>query len=209
MTLAQYTSIPIEENDDKLVDLSKFDFILELHYFKEGLSDTDKMYVREQVAKKLEKIQSKLGGFKFKIWDAYRPRKVQKNIYQSFWNKLKEKNSNWDENRLREEVGKFVSPTNVGGRIPPHATGGAIDLTLVDSTGMELNMGTCFDYFGPEASPDYKDLTTEILNNRKLLHDSMLVEDFTPDIDEWWHFDFGNQLWALRSGKEQAIYGEV
>ena len=36
----------------------------------------------------------------------------------------------------------------------------------------------------------------------------MIAEDFRFDDDEWWHFDFGNQLWAATLNKAFAIYGE-
>ncbi|MDD3687261.1 MAG: M15 family metallopeptidase [Bacteroidales bacterium] len=209
MTLAKYTTIPIEENNDELVDLSNYNFVIDSKYFKNGMSNTPKLYIRKAIALKLEKIQNKLSDYKFKIWDAYRPQYVQENIYQDYWQKLEKENPDWNEEKLKEEVGKFVSPTNINDRIPPHATGGAIDLTLVNKNGKELNMGTEFDYFGPEASSDYQDLDKEILENRKLLHNAMKEEDFTPDTDEWWHFDYGDQLWALRSGKEKALYGFI
>ena len=45
-------------------------------------------------------------------------------------------------------------------------------------------------------------------NNRRILRTAMLQNEFTQDDDEWWHYDFGNQLWALRSKHEYAIFGE-
>ena len=46
-----------------------------------------------------------------------------------------------------------MSPPDQIERIPPHATGGTVDLTLVDENGKELDMGTEFDFFGPETAP--------------------------------------------------------
>lgn len=212
MTVVEYEFIPIKGSDEPLVDLSKYDFILEPSYFNQGLSPDKTIYIRKSIAEKLTKIQDKLEIYKFKIWDGYRSREVQNNIYIKFWKLLKEKNPNWDTEKLEKEVGVFVTKPNNPNRIPPHATGGAIDLTLVDAKGKELDMGTVFDCFGKEASSMYfeqKKTNEQIRKNRKLLREAMLSEDFRSDEDEWWHFDFGNQIWAAKLNKPFAFYGEV
>ena len=70
-----------------------------------------------------------------------------------------------------------------------HNRGGAVDITLVDSLGIELNMGTKFDFFGIEASHNYSDFSEEILNNRKLLKEIMLLNNFQSFDSEWWHYN--------------------
>jgi D-alanyl-D-alanine dipeptidase len=69
-----------------------------------------------------------------------------------YWKKLEKDHPDWNEDRLKEEVGTFGSVADDPNRIPIHATGGSIDLTLTDLSGNELDMGTEFDYFGPEAA---------------------------------------------------------
>lgn len=211
MTNAIYESISIYECGEPLLDLAEFPFVLEPKYYQMGLSDTPKLYARESVANKLLKIQKKFKGLKFKIWDPWRSRKVQNNIYQLCWDDLKMKHPDWDEERLSHEVGIFVTAAHDPNKIPPHTTGGAIDLTLVDLDDIELNTGTGFDHFGPEATVYYFDTikpNTEISTNRKLLHKAMLEEEFSSYNDEWWHFDYGNQFWAFQTGRDHAIYGE-
>ena len=212
MSLLNFQVIPIKESQDPLVDLSDYDFVLDPMYFKQGLSDDSKMFLRKSIVDKLLKIQKRLEDYRFKIWDAYRSRKVQNAIYEKFWNELKEKNPIWDEEKLRSEVGIFVTDAKDKNRIPPHATGGSVDLTLVDKDGKELEMGTAFDYFGPEASSFYfekNDNNVEARKNQKILRDAMSAEDFSVDKDEWWHFDFGNQKWALELNRSEAIFGEA
>jgi len=212
MTLVKYTSVEIRENNESMVDLSTLGFILEPKYFQQGLSTDSRMFLRKETAQKLLKAQSKLKGHRFKIGDAFRSRDVQNNIYQKYWKNLKTVQPNWDDEKLKLEVGKFVSPPYQTERIPPHSTGGAIDLTLVDENGVELKMGTEFDFFGPEAGPFFFEIyrsKPDITQNRKTLRDAMLMEGFTLDEDEWWHFDWGNQIWALKSGKLFAFYGEA
>lgn len=214
MTNLRYEDVPIEENNDPLVDLSAYGFLLEPFYFKQGLAKTDKLYTRKTIAEKLASIQDTLlKGYRFKIWDPWRPREVQARIYWKYWDELKQKNPSWDEDKLKHEVGVFVTSPDTIGRIPPHATGGAIDLTLVvDGTGQELNMGTVFDHFGPEAGLfyfEYPDRNPKVRANRRLLRDAMIEAGFSIDPDEWWHFDYGNQKWAIEKGKSNAFYGEA
>lgn len=212
MANLSYESIPIQDNGDPLVDLSAYPFILEPQYYNRGLSGSPRLFARKGVAEKLVGIQNKLHKMVFKIWDPWRSREVQNNIYQTFWRELQTEHPDWDDEKLREEVGIFASDANDPHTIPPHATGGAVDLTLVDSDGRELNMGTGFDHFGPEAQISYFDDTkpvAEVSANRRLLREAMLEEDFSYYDDEWWHFDYGNQFWAAFKGYEVAIYGEI
>jgi len=212
MTNLSYESILIQENGDPLVDLSTYPFILEPRYYNRGLSDSATLFVRKSVADKLIRIQDQLEEMAFKIWDPWRSREVQNNIYQIIWKDLQAGHPDWDDEKLRFEVGVFATAATDPNIIPPHATGGAVDLTLVDSDGRELSMGTGFDHFGPEAQMFYFDNIepiAEISANRRLLRDAMLEEDFSYYNDEWWHFDYGNQFWAALKGYEVAIYGEI
>jgi zinc D-Ala-D-Ala dipeptidase len=212
MTLVKYTEIKIKDSGEALVDLSDYDFVIDPKYYKQGLSNDPNLYLRKGVAEKLESIQANMNGYKFKIWDAYRSRDVQENIYKKFRKQLKTENPFWNDERLKLETGKFVSPPHEAGRIPPHVTGGAVDLTLVGKNGKELNMGTKFDHFGEESKWDYFEKNSgnkQARDNRKRLRDLLIDEGFRKDLDEWWHFDFGNQIWALDTKKDLAIYGET
>ncbi len=211
MTLISFEHIEIQEIGEQLVDLSRYPFEIEPFYFQKKLSDDPKLYTREAIAEKLVTIQNKLRGRTFKIWDPWRSRVVQNNIYQQFWNELSVKHSDWSDDELKAEVGKFVTIADNPDRIPPHASGGAIDLTLVTAGGTEINMGTGFDHFGPEAASLYYEENGRdeaIRDNRRFLREAMMEEDFCMDNDEWWHFDYGNQLWAAKLDKPFAIYGE-
>ena len=211
MTNVKFEYIPVKECGEPLVDLSGQPFELEPAYFNQGLSNDPALYARQQIVEKLIRLQAQLDGHRFKIWDPWRSRVVQGNIYQKLWDELVAEHPDWGEERLRVEVGKFITAANNPNRIPPHATGGAIDLTLVGPDGKELDMGTKFDHFGPEAASMYYEEAgrdTTIRDNRRLLREAMMSEDFRHDDDEWWHYDFGNQLWAAAKGKSFAIYGE-
>lgn len=211
MTRVKFESIPVKDNSEPLVSLSDYPFVLETVYYDRGVSKLVSHYLREGVTEKLLKIQEGFdGNYRIKILDGWRPRKVQNALYQEFWQQLQNDHPDWSDEQLRYGTEQFVTMANDPNRIPPHATGGTVDLTLVDKNGNELDMGTVFDYFGPEAAPDYFDTRNEtIMTNRRLLADAMTAQGFTADEDEWWHFDYGCQLWAVRAGEPIAVYGEA
>ena len=213
MTLIDYTKIEIRENGEPVVDLATLGFLLKPTYFEQGLAPDSKIFLREATAAKLLAAQASLpSGLRFKIWDAYRSRDVQNSVYQRYWKELKKEHPDWDEEQLKTAIAKFVTPPYESDRIPPHATGGTVDLTIVDSAGVELDMGTEYDFFGEEAAPFFYEIfktKPEATANRRMLREAMEAQGFTLEQDEWWHFDYGNQVWALKSGKPFAFYGEV
>ncbi len=113
------------------------------------------MYARKSVAEKLSNIQKRLAKYRFKIWDAFRPREVQMKLYARLLDSLKAAHPDWDDFALEGEATKYVNKGSDPAVLPPHATGGTLDLTLVDAEGNELNMGTAFDHFGLDAASIY------------------------------------------------------
>lgn len=72
-----------------------------------------------------------------------------------------------------------------------HSRGSTVDLTIIDrKTGKELDMGTSFDFFGPESWPDNKTMSPTIRANRALLRNVMVRNGFAPYKAEWWHFTY-------------------
>lgn len=212
MTLYEYEHIPIEECGEPLVDIANFGFVLEPVYYNSGLSDTPEMRLRQSVAGMLATVRDQIAPLNFKIWDGWRPREVQHKIYGKYWKELKAAHPKWPEDRLREQVGTFVSVATDSNRIPVHSTGGAVDLTIVNEKGSEIEMGTKFDHFGPKAAALYYETiegNERIRDNRRLLCNSLSEAEFRFDEDEWWHFDYGNQIWASALKKSKAIYGEM
>ena len=75
-----------------------------------------------------------------------------------------------------------------------HSRGSTVDLTLLDeNSGMLLDMGGPFDFFGELSHPDFAGVTTELHANRMLLRDAMVTHGFRPLSTEWWHFTLVNE----------------
>jgi D-alanyl-D-alanine dipeptidase len=106
----------------------------------------------------------------------------------------------------------YVSSATDKSLIPPHCTGGAIDLTLAVD-GVALALGSDFDDFSPRAhltalerEPMHGSLECLL---RRLLYGVLVQVGFAPYQLEWWHFSFGDQHWAAYYGLDASIYGEV
>ena len=167
-----------EINDTTFVNLKDYDanFVLDMKYatednfLKSRVYDCGSCYLRYKTVKKLitanEKFKKK--SFQIKLFDCYRPLDVQKKM----WTLVP--NPNYVANPSKGSI---------------HNRGGAVDITLIDTNGMPLEMGTEFDFFGPESSHDYQNLSEQILNNRKLLKKIMSKSGFESFDSEWWHYN--------------------
>ena len=80
-----------------------------------------------------------------------------------------------------------------------HNRGLAVDLTLMDLDGVELDMGTAYDHFGKEAYHDYVEHDAAILNRRKVLKETMAKYGFAHTRTEWWHYSDTNHASEISS----------
>ena len=188
--------------------------------------------MRREAAERLFAAAKKLPkGYRFRIWDAWRPFALQHELYEVY---SKEIIRDFHLQTVSEEVRNavirgFVSDPIPDREIPPvHTTGGAIDLTILDAEGRELDMGTGFDAFTEKTRTDYfenardenverDDAATDdelgeekrvVRENRRLLYGLMTEAGFTNLPSEWWHYDYGDRFWAYYNQKP-AIYGGV
>lgn len=210
-------SFPLEYNISfhKMVEIDEsIPIKVHMFYFEEmGLKNAVKQcYVREEVLDRLLNVQKKLpDGIKICILDTWRPLKLQQELYD-FYSKdiIKRYNlESMDPVGRQKFISKFVSiPVFDEMRAPVHTTGGAVDLTLIDTDGKPLNMGTDFDDFSEKANTDYYEhhFDREITKNRRLLYNAMTDEGFTNIPSEWWHYDYGDSYWGFYKGKP-PFYG--
>ena len=114
---------------------------------------------------------------------------------------------------MESEVGRFWAPPSQNPQTPPpHSTGAAVDLTLATAAGSLLEMGGAIDAIGAVSEPDYFAYATDpaeqgFHQRRELLRTVMASAGFAQHPNEWWHFSYGDQLWAWRTGQPQALYG--
>jgi len=121
--------------------------------------------------------------------------------------------------QIEAEVGRFWAPPSPDPATPPpHSTGAAVDLTLADAAGRPLDMGGEIDAIGALSEPDHHaaaaaaDPTSQAAlwhQRRCLLAEVMGLAGFAQHPNEWWHFSYGDQLWAWLQQQPRAIYGRV
>jgi D-alanyl-D-alanine dipeptidase len=131
---------------------------------------TTHSFLRLQALHALTSVESELSsiGLGLKIFDAYRPYSVT----EKFWELVHDD--------------RYVADPRKGSG---HNRGIAVDLTIIDlKSGRELPMPTGFDSFTDSAHLDFVNLSQEILNNRKLLRETMEKYGFVAFATEWWHY---------------------
>lgn len=128
-------------------------------------------------------------GYRLLIWDSYRPQKAVDNFVK--WiNDPKDPGDRIFYPKLKK------SDLVKGGYIAEksgHTRGSTVDLTLIKKDGSFVDMGGTFDLFSEISHPDYKKLTKEQKQNRKILHDAMIKAGFQGIDSEWWHFTLKNE----------------
>ena len=126
-------------------------------------------FVRE-TAERLVRVQQSLKpkGYGLKVWDCYRPLSVQKKLWAIV------------------PDAAYVAPPAKGSR---HNRGAAVDLTLVDAAGKDVEMPTGFDEFSQRAHRDYKQWTPAAQAHYRILDDAMTAAGFVGLPEEWWHYD--------------------
>ena len=165
-----------------LIDISppKFDLLIELAYATPN-NIAGKPFYRADARPYLHpKAAERLGiaialarplGYRLKILDAYRPVEGQ----WALWNASPDP--------------EFVADPRSGG---PHNRGVALDLTLIDAEGRDLDMGTGFDALTPLSHHGRTDVPPEAQRNRLLLLGLMTAAGFEFYTNEWWQYQLFN-----------------
>lgn len=169
---------------------------------------------RKTVKEMLRKAEDLLPeGYRLRIYDAYRPVAIQQFFWDYYRAKLGAKNPHLNDEELDKLTRTCVSMPSYNILRPAvHSTGGAVDLTITGPDGKVLEMGTGFDEFTdatwtyafePDSGTGF--VNNEVRDNRRLLYNVMTEAGFTNLPSEWWHFDYGDGMWAQLKN-ENALY---
>lgn len=220
-----WKELAIKETGEPLISLSHYKharILCQPMYFQQKLPGAvETLYIRESVARKLVAAASDLPtGYVLLVWDAWRPLSVQQALFDAQYNVFRGQSPALSDEEIQRQTEVFVSyPTDNPLHPSPHYTGGSVDLSIADAQGHDISMGTGFDEFCThtrtrfledlqESSAELNKLEAAALLNRRLLYQIMKAQGFANYAEEWWHFDYGNQLWATVSG-EIPMYGPV
>jgi D-alanyl-D-alanine dipeptidase len=163
---------------EELVDLASVDASIRIdmryasrsNFLHETLYPANRCLLRPGVAARLARVQQRLAEARLGlvVWDCYRPLSIQ----QRMWDYVQDP--------------RYVADPKQGSK---HNRGAAVDVSLVELLGGELDMGGEFDDFSERSHRDFKELTDLELRHRRILENAMGLEGFVPLPTEWWHFD--------------------
>lgn len=196
---AQNESYSSEDNeeiaDTTFVNLREYssDFVYDMKYATEDNFLKAKVYDCAECLLRYKTVKALIAanrdfmkdGCKIKIFDCYRPLSIQKKMWEIVSNP------------------EYVADPKKGSI---HNKGGAVDITLVNAKGEELEMGTNFDFFGIEASHNYKKFPVSVKANRKYLKKVMLKNGFNSFDSEWWHYNLKTGLNDKVSNQKWKCY---
>ncbi len=234
--LKPYQAIPIQDCGEPLVPIPLSEFATETPppYVLLGADygDQSPYCLRAGVLAALREAQANLRhiepGWGLYIFDAYRPLAVQQFMVDYTYGELLRGRSLSpnsltppEQAALWQEVYQFwAAPNPDPATPPPHSTGAAIDLTLINAAGEIVPMGGEIDEISVRSHPDYyahpqNSPEKTYGHHRRLLRDVMEGAGFRQHPNEWWHFSQGDQLWAWLNQQEHpeieylARYGRV
>ncbi len=223
-----WSSIPIEDCGEPLQALPPALLRMEPHpYMALGApygTSGNPFQLRLGVVQRLLDAQQQLvehdPRLRLSIFDAWRPISVQAFMVEHSIAELcrergVEARSGDAFDRVVADVGRFwAAPSRDPATPPPHSTGAAVDLTLSSSDGTPLAMGGEIDAIGAVSEPQHyagrEDSEARRWHQRRqLLAEVMGSAGFAQHPNEWWHYSFGDQLWAWRKGAAVAVYAEA
>lgn len=172
-------------------------------------------------------LQIEQPGWRLAVFDAWRPLAVQRFMVafaieqECAARGIDPAGSGEARAAVEQAVGRFWAPPSSNPATPPpHSTGAAVDLTLADQAGEPLDLGSPIDAIGSVSEPDYFRAVASSSSDPALCEQALVWQGrrdqlaavmqaagFAQHPNEWWHFSYGDQLWAWRTGQTRAIYG--
>ena len=167
--------------DYRLIDIQSIapDIKMDMRYatpnnfLKQAVYSKARCLLRDPVARSIQRAQDalKTQGYGLKLYDCYRPLSVQKAMWKIF------------------PDGRYVANPATGSR---HNRGAAVDVTLVDSQGRDLEMPSEFDEFTDRAYRNSPAMTDTARKHVQILTTALEAQGLTTIDSEWWHYDGPN-----------------
>lgn len=208
-------SIPIKENDEPMIDLRNQSTIL-FGPSPEIPNNQDYTRMRQSVYEKLVSAQKQLPThLRFCLYEAYRSLDLQEKLFNDRYRILENIYPEWEYEKRFQETAKLISPTiNLDGsvNIPPHSTGAAIDVYLINHAGDTVDMGMDIwdwmaDLDGSLSQTNSPKISDEAKKHRTIMNKVLQDVGFVNYAGEYWHWSYGDRYWAYHVGHKFALYG--
>ena len=162
--------------------------------------------VRASVSDMLSVVAKSLNsnGVKLFVYDGYRNNERQRAGWNRVIGNLKKENPKMEDAEIEVAAQKQVArPDGIGGG---HQTGGAVDLTLCSLNGTPLFMGTEYSEHNKFTKTSAHIKSEEVRERRKILFRAMRDAGFGNYPNEWWHYSYGDRMWAAYLEKKVCLY---
>lgn len=204
LPLEDIKKVLINENHEPLVEIRETE---QLQLLREHRYLSGKL--RKSACELLYKAAADLPrGYKLLVVTAYRPLWMQKELYRQRLKQLARRHPFlmlFQYPKWKKLINRYTSPP--GGS--SHQYGGAVDVTIIGKKGERLDMGTSLSDFGLKVHTENTFITDAQRENRNLLYKTMTEAGFVNYPLEWWHYSYGDRMWAAYSGKSECFYGRI
>ena len=196
--------IPIDDNKEELINI-KDDKTL---FFADKIKNEEKIFLRKTVYEKLKEAQKHLpNNYYFKILSAFRSLDEQQKLWDAKYSLMRSRYLNLPEDEIIKKTRAVCADPRHG--FGGHQTGGAIDISLCDNQGKDYQMGTQYSENNGKTKTKSKKLSIMERKNRYILINALTKVGFVNYPAEWWHFSYGDRLWAAYANKNKCFYGAV
>lgn len=213
-----HTLIPIAECGEPLVDVGAQGGLLVGPPPEIPETEPDYRWVRKGVYERLLRVQARLPrGLSLRLYEGLRSLRIQAQLFEEEKQRVAHAHPQFTPEQVHEHATILISPpVHLDGtlNIPPHSTGAAVDVEIVDAQGRVIDFGMEAKDWVRVASEfcetrREEGLTAAQRANRLMLCELMEAEGFVNYVREWWHYSYGDRYWAWVSGASCAIYGPV
>ncbi len=163
--------------------------------------------IRPDIKQRIEAASLALpDGLCLMIYEAFRSRARQRELWAPVLAEITSAHPDWTSEQHYTETCRWVSPPDGFGS--GHQAGAAIDITLATTGREALDMGTDMQAFTP-LTPTASDVPDVARQNRNLLVATLQTQGLINYPDEWWHFSYGDRLWAEITGRTRAFFAPI
>ncbi|MFE9610705.1 M15 family metallopeptidase [Streptomyces sp. NPDC006012] len=207
MSDPKVAAVPVRECGERLVDVRRDSALL---VGEQDWHDAAGAFahLREGVLDRLAKAEAALPeGTRLLFVEGYRPPSLQRRYFDEYAARLRADHPEWADDRIRTAASRYVSPPEIA----PHSAGAAVDVTLADDDGRELDLGTRMDATPEESAgacyTQADNISRQARIHREILGTALSAAGLVNYPTEWWHWSFGDRYWALKTGSPVAHYG--
>lgn len=203
-------SIPIQDNGEPLVEF--LELCPEIYWVpRHPVFDYHRYQLaRKSVAEMLSQVaQSLPDGIRLAVVEGWRPPEIQRQMHAATRERLRREHPDWTAQHLSRTANRFSAPMDE--RVPPpHTTGGAVDVHLIDEHGEMLDFYSPYHLMDARgARMNARGLSAAAQRNREILRTAMEATGLTNYPSEWWHWSYGDQGWAYRGEHSAALYAAI